>query len=277
MYDLQWRVKPLGSGEHTVLSPAEFDEYKRKVIGFLREIDEDVILAQRNIRLPLKLGVLDIRHGSSAWRERLTVNRDAEVVLGDALVCRLREDDAVEIHRIVANDAKGCLEVEGLITDCGLSAASQGFLLGDEPVLFRRVSQPRFDTYVFDEKVVDAVGFTLELPLGGIPLSLRPFCASLGSRVYYRPARLAGRKPEEYWVLGETLVYADKTGLRFMPYGLGRVLKREARFFRGSVKGTGLRWLLRASKKLVLVETRRLITIVRRHFDRLGKRKLWIQ
>jgi glycosyltransferase involved in cell wall biosynthesis len=321
MYDLQWRVKFYATKECNVLSPAEVEEYKKQVTGFLCKMDDDVILAQRSISAPLKFGILDVKHGTRAWRERLTINQDTEVlmsasprstlsaspnntpgdVLGNALVYRLSDDEALEIQQIAVNRKTGRFEVEGVLSDYGFPGVSQGLLLGEVPLALEHLPQPESDVYVFDKKVWDAVGFKVEVPFSDSALLLRPFFAYacnnggegsesdgdksdgaskqttvLSTCAYGKASGLTGRNSRDYRLLGTSLVYADRRSMQFVPYGLGRVVKRELLFFIESVQGTGKTWLLNAAKKLILVESYRLVTLFRRHFNRLCRRKLWL-
>lgn len=62
MYDLQWRLK-LATLPDTVLTPDEIADYKNTVREILQDIDDDVILAQRNIFQEYKIFALSLKYG----------------------------------------------------------------------------------------------------------------------------------------------------------------------------------------------------------------------
>lgn len=59
MYDLQWRFRQV---HQSTLTAKELDQYKNKLYSLLKFIDDDIILAQRNLTSEYKLFILGKKH-----------------------------------------------------------------------------------------------------------------------------------------------------------------------------------------------------------------------
>lgn len=79
MYDLQWRLK-LGTIPKSILTPDEIAEHHNLVCEILRDIDDEVIIAQRNLFQEYKLFALSLKYG-----EKLPV-----VACDDTIALRLQ-------------------------------------------------------------------------------------------------------------------------------------------------------------------------------------------
>lgn len=79
MYDLQWKIRqyqiPMG-----VLSSEEEEEYRRLLASVSSRIDDDVILAQKNLGLTYKIFILAEKYGSSPTLVFEEIGKNAESV-----------------------------------------------------------------------------------------------------------------------------------------------------------------------------------------------------
>ena len=147
MYDLQWKIKqkqiPAG-----VLTPEEETEYRGLLHSVTSRIDDDVILAQKNISLAYKSDILAEKYGVPPVQSYSEVGKSAEGIPictcflkhSDTAQCNLSDLDSgwefalfshaentvtLEGYHIVpacVSDARPCLFVNGHVVACEQTA-----------------------------------------------------------------------------------------------------------------------------------------------------------
>lgn len=160
MYDLQWRVRLTHLPEE-ILTAEGAQEYKDKLCEILQYIEDDVILAQKNIWAEHKLFALKLKHGREprkiARGNDVVVRFDQEVVtkLSDCN-CRL---EFVQLDKD-ACVLEGCMPLFAI----GVKVVSITALLDDKAYPCEVISG-RKPLVALDEAVLDYHGFRVSLPL----------------------------------------------------------------------------------------------------------------
>ena len=80
MYDLQWRLQ---QKSQSVLSNEEEKRYKKTIYGLIKKIDDEIILAQRNIGISHKLFALKIKYGSEEGIPNFVIERLRDIARKD--------------------------------------------------------------------------------------------------------------------------------------------------------------------------------------------------
>ncbi|MDR1183183.1 MAG: bifunctional glycosyltransferase family 2 protein/CDP-glycerol:glycerophosphate glycerophosphotransferase, partial [Coriobacteriales bacterium] len=321
MYDLQWRFNHRGISDVTVIPRQELREYQQSAFALIRQIDDDIIMAQRYMTGGQKMALLDIKYEGQGWKRRLRYSGDGLVILDGVELLDLRSEAMVSVYIVEPNQARNAILVEGIINQMAdLPGLELSFRLNGEVIEYRRISRPKFDAYLFDERRYEAKGFQLSIPLQDAVGELTCHCAfsasagegagasagasasaSVGegasasagagasegascetqmnrplsvliplSFEYLVTSRLSCENRHNYRVVEGRIITSGEKGMGMRPYGLGRALYQEFRFFCRSftVERTRGRVAL-----IILGELARLCTVMSRHFS---KKEVWL-
>jgi CDP-glycerol glycerophosphotransferase (TagB/SpsB family) len=162
MYDLQVRLRTRVSYE---LSAEEIARYKAMIAGLLAEIDDGIILAQRNIYTENKLYALALKAGVSITDLRRSLRIEPDAVYHNDLVVRslLRGQKLVIEFLELENDS---LRVEGHVTSViENSSVSVAFNVDGRLIEASLIDRPERRRFSLDERIHDAVGFVAVIPL----------------------------------------------------------------------------------------------------------------
>ena len=177
MCDLQWRIK------QRIAHPLDADqlaEYRELIVGLLTDIDDSIILEQRNLSRPQKLYTFGMKYGFDARAMQQGLSVSGNKVLWThpqtrhkVQVSVLAEDAKITIQFIRAQNGK--IVMEGRIpsvvatADLGLRAIAPDYQVEArvEPRLGRR-----YDTF-FETNYFTESGFYLELPWDGKARTVR--------------------------------------------------------------------------------------------------------
>ncbi len=85
MYDIQWRLR-MEKIREGVLTEEEEQEFYAHIFGMLKYIDDEVILAQRNLFSESKVFALKMKYGSQTLQER---DNDIALVFGNTVAAKL--------------------------------------------------------------------------------------------------------------------------------------------------------------------------------------------
>ena len=85
MYDIQWRLR-MEKIREGVLTAEEEEEFYGHLFGMLKHIEDDVILAQRNLFSEFKVFALKMKYGSQTLQER---DNDIALVFGNTVAAKL--------------------------------------------------------------------------------------------------------------------------------------------------------------------------------------------
>lgn len=159
MYDLQWRFSlehlPVG-----VLSEQEAQDYFRHLYGILQYIDDEVILAQRNIHSEHKIFALKKKHGRLDIQVR---ENDIAICCGSTVAATLSQCNCAMEFLHIQN---GSLELEGRLSmysgfenDISLSVCANGTFFNCE------APAPEVLNRSFGEPIMYMCPFKVRIPL----------------------------------------------------------------------------------------------------------------
>lgn len=159
MYDIQWRLKmkqlPVG-----ILSPDEEQEFYARLYRILTYIDDDIILAQRNIYSEHKVFALLKKYGSRNIQYR---DQDVAITYGNTIAFKLSKStcylDFIHFH-----SGKVVLEgrislINGFHEHIAISACING------QIYPCRLKELEVSQYALGEPILYYRGFDVELPL----------------------------------------------------------------------------------------------------------------
>ena len=158
MYDLQWRVKTNIKSIKSVLSEEEFKIFKKKLIAILANIDDEVILAQKNIYAEHKCYLLSKKHGMRP--SYLHSNKNLAVCVDKSFI--IMESDIkteLDFMRTEGND----LVIEGIVYALPLADLGERkvFLsVKNQLVPCKTYRVVVKDTFCMEDTIMLAVGFT---------------------------------------------------------------------------------------------------------------------
>lgn len=162
MYDLQVRLRTRVSYE---LSTEEVARYKALITGLLAEIDDEVILAQRNIYTENKLYALALKGGVSITDLRRNLRIEPDGVYHNDLVVRSLPRGQKLVIEFLELEGDS-LRIEGHVTSViENSSVSLAFDVDGELIEASLVERPERRRFSLDERIHDAVGFVAVIPL----------------------------------------------------------------------------------------------------------------
>lgn len=114
-YDLQWRYRQT---TQSTLSNKELTSYKSKLKRVLRYIDDDIILAQKNISIQHKMFILSQKHGQGLYKD--IKKEGLRYTLNGQLIYNYRKSmESVQVDLIEVEDDQILIEgkLQGLILE----------------------------------------------------------------------------------------------------------------------------------------------------------------
>lgn len=158
MYNLQWRFR---QESQTILTKQEADIYKKTLYSILVYIDDEVVLAQKNISADYKLFILGKKHNkdvvSKLQRQGLEYYFGRNKVYDYTWPIRL----LVEI----CEERDGKLRIEGRLWGLWLPGVTLGFWVNDNFHETQEVSRPDASRSFLGEVIYSAKGFRVDVPL----------------------------------------------------------------------------------------------------------------
>lgn len=164
MYDLQWKLRQTGIPEN-VMSEEESAEYYDKLWELIAQIDDDVIMAQREIWTEQKLLALSHKHSSKAemarWKKSIVFGYDNSYWIE---LCRI----AFHLTSISIQPTK--LVLEGWYPEFPAIAEKMG-----KVIIGLNSERYPIDTYIYEQNriLVNEVGYVRKCFHAELPLDIR--------------------------------------------------------------------------------------------------------
>lgn len=219
MYDLQWRLK-LGTIPKSILTPDEIAEHHNFVCEILQDIDDEVIIAQRNLFQEYKLFALSLKYG-----EKLPV-----VACDDTIALRLQnvrsfKASGFTIKLEFLHIEKDQCEIEGvyysipsMIPDFSIFAEVNGIRYAATDYRDRK------PVIAWDTVIQKRTAFRIRIPLAEPQTyQIRFLCQSGISCFYLKAFQFGSFFPvsntyrNNYYISGEWMVQARGTQLVLSP------------------------------------------------------------
>lgn len=160
MYDLQWRFKQ--EVADNAPEGVDVEAYKQSLVSILRHIDDDVVMAQRNIRIEYKHFILRKKYGSEAF-DRMVQRSDTKYYLRDVCIY-----DNKWKHKVLVDivDIKGDrVSIRGRVSGLILDDAQFGFRVGGRFYGVNRIARADIALQSLGELVHDKNSFLVEFPI----------------------------------------------------------------------------------------------------------------
>lgn len=227
MYDLQFRLK---QRSQSVLSDAELGEYKKLLYSLLRYIDDDVIIAQRNIGVHHKMFALNKKHNEVVI-QNLT-QKAHKYYYKETEVYDLKQSSAAVHFEIIEADGN-LLRLEGYYTGLLPGAAKLQFRVANMVHDVVTVDRPKRHITFLGETVSARSGFqiSLDLPNGGA--AIEAFATGESERlpfVMHRHAHLSELSRFAYRLCGPWVIAKRKGVLMVKPKNTRLRLGYEIRY-----------------------------------------------
>lgn len=176
MYDLQWRIK---NHFNHPLEPKQFLDYKKIIIDILSDIDDRIILAQRNISRETKLYTLALKHRLSMdqAQKRLKIIGNQVFWIPSAkrepvFFCHSSEENSILINFI--HEKSGNLTLEGRLYSLFPIDRVQLVIETDNDTIPAPLSfhvNESFDSF-FDKNFFKPLSFTVSIPQNTVSFKL---------------------------------------------------------------------------------------------------------
>lgn len=235
MYDLQWRFNSEQSPA-LVMDEQECNEYFEILHKVMAEIDDSVILSQKNMSKEFKLYALKIKYG--ALPEKRIVEGDIQYCYGDTIA--FSESEFMTKIEFI-HFSEGHLELEGLMVcpNCGaeedirICASLNGSVYECEHV------ERDCPSISMGEVIAYVKGFRVSLPMKkGQEYEIGFGCMIAGTYVEKTTLRFGKFSPlqnaiwSSYFAEKPYILTYRKNHLYVKPYSLLRHMKREASFMK---------------------------------------------
>lgn len=202
MYDLQWR---LNQHSQDVLSPREEKNYKQTIYDLLRQIDDDVIMAQRWMPLERKIFVLKKKYED--YEKRIHIEQ-GKVYINETLIWNYTRSPQKLNIDFISVQPNGTIKLEGYFAKPATRKLEVQILMNDKNIKIQKVVRKYMRPHTFLGDVIETgTGFvativaTQKSYLRGVlvgedgmsvvmPLDLR-FHTKIGN--FQRSYRIAGR------------------------------------------------------------------------------------
>lgn len=227
MYDFQWR---LTQPDQLVLSDTELKDYKKTLYSLLHEIDDDVIMAQRQITLPFKVFALTKSNNVNV-QENLKKEGGTYYYKTTPVIDLGRHSPKLHIEILEISNTN--LVIEGFLN--GLLAGGQELLLhsGSQNVKVKPVSRPHHHPKFLGEPVMARYFFKAQIPLkagmkieGHISNQAQPL-----ELVFHRLTRLNQHAIKAYRQYGRWILSRSRTTLKAETTSRLRRLKHELAYW----------------------------------------------
>lgn len=238
MYDLQWRFNSEQSPA-LVMNEQECEEYFSTLHKIMKEIEDPIVLAQKNMGREYKLYALEVKYGSSPRKKK--VEKDMEYCFG-AAPGFTESEFLTKIEFLKFHD--GMLEIEGLMVFPGEEdptveiCVSKNGKIHPCKMVSREVSSVSMGNVIGHGK-----GFQVSLPVSGEKnCEIRFGCRIDGHYVERQSLRFGKFSPlqnqmwNSYYAEKPYLLTYRKNALYVKPYSFGKHLYRELSFLKGLAK-----------------------------------------
>lgn len=236
MYEIQWRLKAQLPDDFTI---DERNQYVDIIKHLLMEIDDSIILMQKNIGFEYKIFALSLKYGYDIMKD---IYLDKWIVKYNELrLFSLRAKSRLHISNLKIRNNK--LYIEGRTT---LGILGNGYQIeiidskGEHynPVLYKVLQR---DKYAFTgEKILEGNGFRSEIPLKGLKWIRFELTSRDGDKVVLAPSfgRYAKidetQKDSYYYHKGHILKYENKKIKRF-PGNKRQLINAEIKYLKNEV------------------------------------------
>lgn len=159
MYDLQWRLR-LDQIPAGVLSEEETDELFDSLCRVLRQIDDEVILAQRNLFSEFKVFALRMKYGRYTLHLR---DNDAVMMCGNMVAAKL-SDCSCRLEFLHIKDGFALLEGRFCVYD-GMHEDLRFAVCANDEVYEGELTEPDSETYSLGRPILHLYEFRVKIPL----------------------------------------------------------------------------------------------------------------
>ncbi len=176
MYDLQWRF--MQQAADAVPVDVDIDAYKKTLYSLLQNIDDDIIMSQKNIHIEYKLFILRKKYGENF--NNLVKREDTKYYINDTFIYNDAWRHKVFIDFISITD--NLVKIQGNVGGIILSDLQFGFSVGG--IFHKAHRSPRMEgaKLFLDELVYDRNGFTIEFPIENNNEHAKPILRRVGWR-----------------------------------------------------------------------------------------------
>ena len=229
MYDLKWRFRRT-SVSNDVLSDDESEEYLDAIKNVVRHIDDDIIMAEKNIFREHKIRILKLKYGKEP--EKIIKENDVIFQFSPDAIFKVSKNlvniDFIDIENSV-------LKIEGFISQFNLDYGSKKvFLESNGKRFYCKIVERNKQNSSLDEVILENIGFYCEVPLEkkityifniGVEIDGVPVVLKRHAYKYFSPITNTIRNSycrREDWIICE-----KNTRLFIMPATIKRKIKFE--------------------------------------------------
>lgn len=227
MYDLQWKFK---QARQATLNEADTKAFRIILKELLQDIDDDIILAQRNITIEYKLFILSYKYGEDVVRK--AKRRGQDYFYRDTCIYSYKESDPKFDIQFMTREADDLI-LEGYIRNIIFPDTSYTLETADKKIPVTLVKNNRV-AYFLDQQVSIDNAFKLRVPLGDAQV-IEPFL-SVGENKYnlalstHRFSYLNNQGKNAYRIMGDQIVRRGETSLHIVPYSKAKHVGHELRY-----------------------------------------------
>ena len=160
MYDLKWRFRR-ASLSNDILTDEESEEYLNAIQNAVRYIDDDIIMAEKNIFREHKIRILKLKYGKEP--ERIVKGNDVIFTFSPDAVFRVSRN-LVNIEFIDVENST--LKIEGFVSQFNVDyGTTEMFLEANGKRYYCKKVERNKQNSSLDEVILENVGFYCEIPL----------------------------------------------------------------------------------------------------------------
>lgn len=160
MYELQWRLK---NNIQAQLTEQEKDEYIGVVCTLLQNIDDDIILKQKNLTVYYKLLALKIKYGEE-YNSKINV-KDEKLYINDTEIALCKKIRNIVDHFEIDKDS---IRIDGYVFEPKDNIKLYYKINDSDLVELELYDRTSKNKRFADKIIIKAQGYTLELPIKNI-------------------------------------------------------------------------------------------------------------
>lgn len=223
MYDMQWRLRQPFFPEN-ILTEEEQSEFKELSASVLERIDDDVILAQKNLTTEYKVYALTVKYGHSPELVRSLRTGEGLLRFGDEFAVPFT-DLAAKFEFFSLDGENGYICLEGFFSLCrGFedTEISPYLLVNGRPVLCQTIKREKVHAESLGEPVAWGHGFRAEFSAENGELIIEPAllfgddCICRTRAVYGKFFPVSAVYENMYALYGHSMLRGGEKGFRLV-------------------------------------------------------------